>query len=126
MGEKKEEGKTIKLGPKLLELLSKLGEIELEDVEIEAGELEIWLPPAIKTAAPPLKAAPPKAAAPPKPAKPEKILEASFTPLVEEYPGRIREVRLGATKSEGGSRGKTIVIGGESSPSSAHSRRGYV
>ena len=117
MEKKKEEKKTIKLGPKLLELLSKLGEIELEDVEIEAEELEIWLPPAIKTVAPPLKVAPPKAAAPPKPAKPTEILEAPFTPLVEEYPGRIREVTLGATKSEGGSRGKTIVIGGENSPS---------
>ena len=117
MEEKEEERKTIKLGPKLLEFLSKLGEIELEDVEIEAGELEIWLPPAIKTVAPPLKAAPPKAAAPPKPTKPTEILEAPFTPLVEEYPGKIREVTLGATKSEGGSRGKTIVIGGENSPS---------
>ncbi|MCD6324852.1 CO dehydrogenase/acetyl-CoA synthase subunit delta [Candidatus Bathyarchaeota archaeon] len=115
--EKKKEEKTIKLGPKLLELLSKLGEIELEDVEIEAEELEIWLPPAIKTVAPPPKVAPPKAAAPPKPAKPTEILEAPFTPLVEEYPGKIREVTLGATKSEGGSRGKTIVIGGENSPS---------
>jgi len=117
MEKKKEEKKTIKLGPKLLELLSKLGEIELEDVEIEAEELEIWLPPAIKTVAPPLKVAPPKAAAPPKPAKPTEILEAPFTPLVEEYPGKIREVTLGATKSEGGSRGKKIVIGGENSPS---------
>ena len=117
MEKKKEEKKTIKLGPKLLELLSKLGEIELEDVEIEAEELEIWLPPAIKTVAPPPKVAPPKVAAPPKPAKPTEILEAPFTPLVEEYPGRIREVTLGATKSEGGSRGKTIVIGGENSPS---------
>ena len=117
MEEKEEERKTIKLGPKLLEFLSKLGEIELEDLEIEAGELEIWLPPAIKTVAPPLKAAPPKAAAPPKPTKPTEILEAPFTPLVEEYPGKIREITLGAMKSEGGSRGKTIVIGGENSPS---------
>jgi len=112
-----EEKKTIKIGPKLLELLSKFGEIELEDVEINAEELEIWLQPVIKAAAPPPKAAPPKAIAPPKPAKPMEILEVPFTPLVEEYPGKIREVKLGATKSEGGSRGKTIVIGGESSPS---------
>lgn len=112
----KEEKKTIKIGPKLLELLSKLGEIELEDVEIDVGDLEIWLQPALRTVAPPAKAvAPQKVVAPPKPAKPTTILEAPFTPLVQEYPGRIREVKLGATKSEGGSRGKTIVIGGEDS-----------
>jgi len=111
-----EEKKTLKIGPKLLELLSKLGDIELEDVEINAEELEIWLPPAIKAAAPPPKAAPPRIVAPLKPAKPPEILEASFIPLIEEYPGKIREVKLGATKSEGGSRGKTIVIGGEDSP----------
>jgi acetyl-CoA decarbonylase/synthase complex subunit delta len=58
-----------------------------------------------------------KVVAPPKPAKPVTILEAPFTPLVQKYPGRIREVKLGATKGEGGSRGKTIVIGGEDSPS---------
>ncbi len=96
-----------------MELLSKLKqrEIELEDVEIEVGELEIWLPPAARAVVPP-----PKVVAPPK-VKPTTILEAPFTPLVEEYPGRVREVTLGATRGEGGSRGKKIVIGGETSPS---------
>ena len=116
MEKKEEEKKTIKIGPKLLELLTKLGEIELEDVEIDAGELEIRLQPVMRAAAPP-KAAPPKIVTPPKPAKPTEILEVPFTPLVEEYPGKIREVKLGATKSEGGTRGKTILIGGENSPS---------
>ena len=112
---KKEEKKTIKIGPKLLELLNKLGEIELEDVEIEVGDLEIWVQPVRGVAAPPAKAAVPKVVAPPKPAKPTAILEVPFTPLVEEYPERIREVRLGATKSQGGSRGRTITVGGEDS-----------
>jgi len=116
MEKKEEEKKTIKIGPKLLELLTKLGEIELEDVEIDAGELEIRLQPVMRAAAPP-KAAPPKIVTPPKPAKPTEILEVPFNPLVEEYPGRIREVKLGATKREGGTRGKTILIGGENSPS---------
>jgi len=108
--EKKKE--TIKIGPKLLELLNKLGAIELEDVEINVDELEIQISPAVK--APPV---PPKPVAPPKPEKPEVILEAPFVPHVEEYPGRIREVTLGATKKQGGSRGKTVTIGGETSPS---------
>ncbi|OYT47428.1 CO dehydrogenase/acetyl-CoA synthase subunit delta [Candidatus Bathyarchaeota archaeon ex4484_231] len=108
--EKKKE--TIKIGPKLLELLNKLGAIELEDVEINVDELEIQISPAVR--APPV---PPKPVAPPKPEKPEVILEAPFVPHVEEYPGRIREVTLGATKKQGGSRGKTVTIGGETSPS---------
>ena len=111
----KKEERTIKIGPKLLELLSKFGKIELEDVEIEAGELEIWVQPILRAAAPPAKvAAPPK---PAKPAKPSAILEAPFTPLIEKYPEKIREVKLGATRSEGGSRGKTITVGGEESMS---------
>ncbi|RJS85254.1 CO dehydrogenase/acetyl-CoA synthase subunit delta [Candidatus Bathyarchaeota archaeon] len=106
-----EENKNkIKIGPKLLELLNKLGEICLEDVEIEVEELEIWLP-TIRG----VPAAAPKVVAPPKPAKPVEIKEVPFTPIIEEYPERIREVKLGATKSEGGSRGKTIVVGGENS-----------
>ena len=114
--EKKDEenGKTIKIGPKLLELLSKFGEIELEDVEIEVEELEIQLQPTAGAPAQPLKAA---VAKPAVPAKPAEILKAPFKPLIEEYPGRIREVKLGATRGEGGSRGKTVIVGGENSPS---------
>ena len=114
--EKKDEekGKTIRIGPKLLELLSKLGEIELEDVEIEVEELEIQLQPVAGAPAQPLKAA---VAKPEAPAKPVEIMKAPFKPLIEEYPGRIREVKLGATRGEGGSRGKTVVVGGENSPS---------
>jgi acetyl-CoA decarbonylase/synthase complex subunit delta len=110
--EKPEEKRTIKVNPKLLELFSKLDEIELEDVEINVEELEIFIPLALGSAA-----VPPKVLPSPRAAKPEKILKAPFTPLIEKYPGKIREVTLGATKSEGGSRGKTVVIGGEESPS---------
>ncbi len=113
-----EGGGIIKLGPKLLELLSKLGEIELENVEINAEELEIWVPsfvPSAITAQPPAPAAP----APPKVLveKPAEISKIEFKPLIQTYPGRIIEVQLGATKAEGGSRGKTVKIGGEASPS---------
>lgn len=109
------EGASIKIGPKLLELLSKLGEIELEDVEIDAGELEIWIQPALPAVVPPKPVEP---AVPPKvvPEKPVEILRAEFRPLVQIYPGKIAEVKLGATKAEGGSRGKTLLIGGEASP----------
>ena len=116
--EEKKEGASIKIGPKLLELLSKFGEIELEDVVIDAGELEIWIPSSTPIVMPP-KAVPAAPVAPPEavPVKPTEILKAEFKPLVQTYPGRITEVKLGATKAEGGTRGRTLVIGGESAPS---------
>ena len=108
MGEEEEKKAAIRFSPELFELLSKFEEIELEDVDIEVGDLEIWLQPAAV-------AAPPKVVAPSK-VKPTTILEVDFVPPVEEYPGRIVEVKLGATKGEGGTRGRSIVIGGERSP----------
>jgi len=115
--EKKKNAATELAG--LLELLGIKGkrEIELEDVEINIGELVLQpstLAAAVaKAVAPSL--APPAVLAPPK-VKPTTILEAPFTPFVQEYPGQIREVTLGATKSEGGSRRKKIVIGGATTP----------
>jgi acetyl-CoA decarbonylase/synthase complex subunit delta len=99
----------------LLEVLGLQGEreVELEDVELSANEL-VLLPSVLASAA--LKAVvPPARLAPPK-AKPTTILEAPFTSFLQEYPGQTREVTLGATKSEGGSRGKTVVIGGATTP----------
>jgi len=48
--------------------------------------------------------------------KSRKILKATFDLPAVEYPGQIVEVKLGGTKSEGGTRGKSIVIGGEKAP----------
>jgi acetyl-CoA decarbonylase/synthase complex subunit delta len=115
LAEKKEKDENVlglKLNSRLLELLAKLQEVELEDFEMEVGDLEIWLQPAV--AVPPA-VAPPKVA-PPVKAKPTQIIEAEFVPPVETYPGKVVEVKLGATKSEGGTRGKTVVIGGETTP----------
>ncbi|MGB9713661.1 MAG: CO dehydrogenase/acetyl-CoA synthase subunit delta [Candidatus Bathyarchaeales archaeon] len=109
--EKGEKALGLKLSPRLTELLAKMQEIELEDFELDAGDLEIWLQPG---AVAPL-IAPPKVA-PPLKAKPTTILEAEFIPPIETYPGKIVEVKLGATKSEGGTRGKTVTIGGETTP----------
>jgi len=112
LGEKEGEEKkksSIKFGPKIFDLLSKYGEIELEDVDIEVGDLEIWLQPTVGVVAPPR-------VAPPVKEKPTSILEAKFYHPTMDYPGKIVEVKLGATKREGGSRGKSLVIGGEQSP----------
>lgn len=111
---KKEENEYsgLKLSPKLLELLAKLQEVELEDFEMNVGDLEIWLQPGT-VAAPSLT--PSKAGLTFK-SKPTTILQADFTPPVETYPGKIVEVQLGATKGEGGTRGQSVVIGGETAP----------
>lgn len=115
MGEKEKEKDAATQLTRLLELLGIEGkrEIELEDVDFQIGEL-ILQPSALTSAA--LKAVkPPVVLAPPK-AKPTAILEAPFKPFIQEYTGQIREVKLGATKSEGGSRGKTVTVGGATTP----------
>ena len=114
--EGREKKALIRFGPKLLEILSKLGEIELEGVDVEVGELAIVLKQAAVTPAPP------KLVTPPSRVKPTEILETPFTSPIVHYPGQIVEVKLGATKGEGGTRGKSIVIGGEKSPAFYTSR----
>ncbi len=93
----------------ILDLLGDCQEIELEDVDIDVAELGIVLPPTAMTTAPL------EPVAEPSKLKPTKILDAEFTPPNMEYPGQIVEVQLGATKGEGGTRGKSLVIGGEKS-----------
>ncbi|MEM3536278.1 MAG: CO dehydrogenase/acetyl-CoA synthase subunit delta [Candidatus Bathyarchaeia archaeon] len=110
--EKEENILGLKLSPRLMELLAKLQEIELEDFEMNVGDLEIWLQPS--TIAAPATVAP--KVVPPVKAKPTEIIETEFTPPVETYPGKVVEVKLGATRSEGGTRGKTVIIGGETTP----------
>lgn len=97
----------------LIDLLTRFQEIELEDVEMEFGDLELWLQPGVVAPSGLPKA--PKLAHPLK-AKPTTILQVDFIPPIEEYPGQVVEVTLGATKSQGGSRGKSITIGGEKAP----------
>lgn len=110
--ERKDQPKGVKLDSSLLEFLAKLQEIELEDFEMSVGDLEIWLQPgALGT--PFLKA---PTAIPPSKGKPTALLEADFTPPIETYPGKIVEVKLGATRGEGGTRGRNLIIGGETSP----------
>jgi acetyl-CoA decarbonylase/synthase complex subunit delta len=110
--EKEEKSLGLKISPRLMELLAKLQELEIEDFEMDVGDLEIWLQPGA-VAAPVV--APPKIA-PPVKVKPTAIIEAEFVPPIETYPGKVVEVKLGATKSEGGTRGKSVVIGGETTP----------
>lgn len=108
---KKDENLGLNFSPDLLELLAKFQEIELEDFVLEAGDLELWL----ESGALPAQLLPQSKAAQLK-AKPMELMAAKFLPPVETYSGKIAEVKLGGTKGEGGTRGKSIVIGGETAP----------
>jgi len=54
--------------------------------------------------------------------KPANSIEVDFARPAKTYPVKIVEVKLGATKSEGGTRGKSIVVGGENAPAFTNSR----
>jgi acetyl-CoA decarbonylase/synthase complex subunit delta len=110
---KTEDAGGLSLSPDLLELLAKFQEIELEDFELEVKDLELWL----ESGALPRQLMPPlKAASPALKGKPAELLMTQFARPIETYSGKIVEVKLGATKGEGGTRGRSVIIGGETSP----------
>ena len=67
--------------------------------------------PAAPAAAPATEVAPPV----PEIKLPEELVKAKFEPFKVEYPGKIQEVVLGATKKDGGTRDTVVVLGGEKS-----------
>jgi acetyl-CoA decarbonylase/synthase, CODH/ACS complex subunit delta len=99
------------LSPEILELLAKFQEIEIEDFELEVGEMELAFEPGFSGGMMPKLKLPPAMKA-----KPVNMLQAAFAPPVQMYPSRIAEVKLGGTRAEGGTRGRTITLGGETSP----------
>jgi acetyl-CoA decarbonylase/synthase complex subunit delta len=52
----------------------------------------------------------------PKVTRPTQLLKARFKAPLAEYSGQIREITLGATKGQGGSRSKAITVGGHKAP----------
>ncbi len=119
MGEKSRNGKGrnderphVRIGSDLLRLLSNFVEIELEDVEIEIGDLEITLQPSMPLPTTPLSREMPVL----EKVKPTALLDADFHAPKDDYPGQIVEVTLGATKGEGGTRGSSVTLGGETVP----------
>jgi acetyl-CoA decarbonylase/synthase complex subunit delta len=106
----KKKTESLPLSLDILEALAKFQEIELSDVEISFEELEVSLTPGL------LRGLPRPIAQPLTRPKPTSLIEAKVDTPINEYSGKIVEVKLGATKTEGGTRGKSIVIGGESVP----------
>lgn len=92
----------------LMDWFKEVDEIEFEDVNLAIDHLEFTLPNLLLQ--PPI----------PKKVKPkEKKLQieaTEFVPPIEEYRGEVVEVLLGATKSEGGTRSRTITVGGSKTP----------
>ena len=107
---KKEDNFGISLNPDILELLAKFQEIEIEDFELEVGELELSFEPGMA------RQILPRLLGKSSITKPVNILKTEFLHPIESYSGKIVEVKLGATKSEGGSRGRSFIVGGETSP----------
>lgn len=96
-----------KIQPNLLDILTRFHEVELHDVELELDELELVLPPMV---------APATRVAEAPPERPVELIHETFTAPPAKFTTSIVEVKLGATKAEGGSRDRTLVIGGETSP----------
>jgi acetyl-CoA decarbonylase/synthase complex subunit delta len=113
VSEDEQKQPAVRFGMGIIDLLSRFAEVELEDVEMEIGDLEISLQPSI-----PMPVALPSVGKSPilEKAKPTELLQAELRIPRREYPGRIVEVTLGATKRDGGSRSRTITIGGEQTP----------
>jgi acetyl-CoA decarbonylase/synthase, CODH/ACS complex subunit delta len=113
--DKKDDKKSVAdglgLSPEILELLAKFQEIEIEDFQMDVSEMELSFEPGMAGQMMPKLKLPPSLKA-----KPVSMLQAAFLPPIETYPSSIAEVKLGGTRSEGGTRGKSIVVGGETSP----------
>lgn len=99
--------------PRLLGLLEGVEKIELEQVALEIGDLEFFIPTGTGPAGGFTGPYPPVTTIP---VKPTALIPAAFTSYREEFSGRIREVMLGATRAEGGSRSRVLTIGGADAP----------
>ena len=100
------------LAPKILEMLKDVHQLELENFSMEIGDLDLFIPTSGFTrphGAIPSEPAPPAG-------KPVSLIREPYVPITQKYPGKIREVTLGATRAQGGSRASTVTIGGATTP----------
>ena len=109
--DKKKVAEGLQLSDDLLAALAKFQTIELEDFQMDVKDLEIIFEAGAAGQLMPKLKLPGIAGG-----KPTSMLQIPFLPPIETYPNKIAEVKLGATRSEGGTRGKTLTIGGEVSP----------
>jgi acetyl-CoA decarbonylase/synthase complex subunit delta len=110
--DKKKDNEGLKLSNELLDALAKFQQIELEDFQMDVKDLEIVFEPGMAGQIIPKLKLPGAVAG----GKPLSMLQVPFMPPIETYPNKISEVTLGATRRNGGTRGKSLTIGGEVSP----------
>ena len=92
---------------KMMNLLQDFGEIEIENVELTTEELRLMIQPVVQAAVRRSEVVQKVEE------KPLELVKATFTPYLEKFSGQIVEIQIGATKSEGGTRGKVVKIGRE-------------
>ena len=102
----------IAFAPHLRELLNGVHQVELDNFSMEIGDLELFIPTSGFGTPNHGHAVP----AHPVPAKPVELIREPYTPKSYSFPGKIREVTLGATRAEGGSRSHSVTIGGATTP----------
>lgn len=114
------------LGPGIAELLAGR-EIILENVELNLAELELLIPIGGTPVYMPGMAGPAResslaraSAGVDRSLWPVELLREPFTGAPDQFPAQIREVTLGATRGEGGSRGSTVTVGGSRAPPFTH------
>ncbi|MFW9767334.1 MAG: CO dehydrogenase/acetyl-CoA synthase subunit delta [Candidatus Thorarchaeota archaeon] len=90
------------------DMFGDFAELVLENVTIELDELRLALRPAVQRMA--------RAATQQALSLPKSLIASSFDTPLGEYSQAIQEITLGATKGQGGSRGKTVTIGGHTAP----------
>jgi acetyl-CoA decarbonylase/synthase complex subunit delta len=100
----------LSLAPQLLELLKGVQQVELENFSMDIGNLELFIPTGS------FMPGHPSAAPEPARTKPTELFIESYVPPAIDYPGKVREVTLGATRAEGGTRSRTITLGGATAP----------
>jgi acetyl-CoA decarbonylase/synthase, CODH/ACS complex subunit delta len=103
----------LSLAPQLMELLKGVQQVELENFAMDIGDLELFIP------AGHFSDTPLAGTSPQTPKRITELIPDHFVQHHVDYPGKIREVTLGATKSSGGSRGKALVLGGSTAPACA-------
>lgn len=93
-------------------LFEKYDVIELEDVRIK-GDVELELSGSPGVALPPALAQTLQSLLGARGMPTAELLPASFEVAKAEWPGKIEEVTIGATSADGGTRERTVTIGGE-------------
>jgi acetyl-CoA decarbonylase/synthase complex subunit delta len=107
----KDESESENLVKNLMKIVEEMGEIEIDNVTLQTDELELILQPMVSSIVQsrPVEPLPSQSS---QQTQIQKLLEEKFTPPLEKYPGQVVEVQIGAKKSEGGTRGSVVKIGG--------------